>query len=102
MGCDLPLMESEVMDKLYNIYLKQGGWDAFVYADHDEPEPMCCIFTVAGLRKIYRLSVENQLKGYGMKSALKCLDTYLIAIDISTKHVFTNFNDQDEIIRNLR
>lgn len=43
-ACDIPLLEIEILQELLSQYDKHSSYDAFIYTNDGEPEPLCGIY----------------------------------------------------------
>jgi molybdopterin-guanine dinucleotide biosynthesis protein A len=97
LACDLPLMETSVLDELYNSYHNNGHFQAFVYTSNGEPEPLCGIYTATGLELILRLQQAKKLEKHSMKYALDQLLIHRIPVPENKKLNFRNFNAPEDV-----
>jgi molybdenum cofactor guanylyltransferase len=97
LACDMPLMETPILKELLNNYHQQTGPDAFVFADGNEPEPLCGIYKSTGLKSIIQLYHSGQLVRHSMKFMLDHINTFLIPIKDEQKKAFRNFNAHAEL-----
>lgn len=51
LACDMPLMDPSLLKELYQAFSPQKA-DAFVFINAGAPEPLCGIYTAAGLQTI--------------------------------------------------
>ena len=92
LACDMPLMETSVLKELYVLYKQPNQFDAFVFTNDGEPEPLCGIYSAKGLGTILNLYKENKLTRHSMKFMLEHLNVCFIAINDEQKKCFKNFN----------
>jgi molybdopterin-guanine dinucleotide biosynthesis protein A len=92
LACDMPLMETSVLIDLYNHYLQTDAYDAFVFTNDEEPEPLCGIYCAKGLAAILEMYKTHALTRHSMKFMLEHLNTCYIAIAEEQKKYFKNFN----------
>jgi len=92
LACDMPLMDTSILQQLYDRYLNDRQYEAFVFVDDQQPEPLCAIYTAAGLHKIYSALQAGGLHKYSMKFALGLLPVCAIPITETQKPCFRNFN----------
>jgi molybdopterin-guanine dinucleotide biosynthesis protein A len=97
LACDLPLMESSVLDELYRFYLIKNLFQAFVYTNNGEPEPLCGIYTASGLALIYNMYYTHKLEKQSMKYVLGQLLVYSLPIPVNKKQCFRNFNSPEDV-----
>ena len=92
LACDMPLMETSVLSNLYNHYLQTDAYDAFVFTNEEEPEPLCGIYCATGLATILDMYKTHALTRHSMKFMLEHLNTCHIAITDEQKKYFKNVN----------
>ncbi len=92
LACDMPLMETSVLRDLYNHYLQTNAYNAFVFTNDEEPEPLCGIYCARGLAIILDMYKTDALTRHSMKFMLENLNTRYIAITKEQKKHFKNFN----------
>ncbi len=97
MACDMPLMESFMLKELFACYEQYKKHDAYIFTNNEEPEPLCAVYTAAGLSKLITAIQQNQLKKFSMKFALSLLDVYTVALTEEQKKYFRNFNAHAEL-----
>jgi molybdopterin-guanine dinucleotide biosynthesis protein A len=97
LACDLPLMESPVLDGLYRFYLIKNLFQAFVYTNNGEPEPLCGIYTASGLALIHNMYYTHKLEKQSMKYVLGQLLVYSLPIPVNKKQCFRNFNSPEDV-----
>lgn len=97
LACDMPLMEAYLLKEILKLYHQQKNFDAFVYKNNEEFEPLCGVYKANGLSKILSLYQTNQLAKHGMKYMLGQISTYVIPISEDKKQCFRNFNTQEEL-----
>jgi molybdopterin-guanine dinucleotide biosynthesis protein A len=90
-ACDLPLMDINLLKELINQH-KQATDEAIVFTNDNTVEPLCAIYTSAGLSKIYRLHLASQLSKHSMKYMLEQLTVHKIALKEYQLNSFKNFN----------
>ncbi len=97
LACDMPLMGTDLLKELLKQYHQQKNFDAFVYKNDKEFEPLCGIYKANGLSKILHLNQTNRLATKSMKYVLEQMNTFAIPLSESRKHCFRNFNTQEEL-----
>jgi molybdopterin-guanine dinucleotide biosynthesis protein A len=97
LACDLPLMETSVLDELYCSYLDNNQFQAFVYTKDADPEPLCGIYTAKGLELIFRMHQTKKLEKHSMKYTLDQLLIHNIPIPENKKQCFRNFNSPEDV-----
>ena len=96
LACDMPLMETAVLEQLLGYYKIQTA-DAFVYTNDGTPEPLCGIYCASGSSHILQLQKKNQLLKYSMKYMLEQMKTISIPLAADQKKYFRNFNAHTEL-----
>lgn len=97
LACDLPLMESIILQKLKEHFNLNPGYDAYVFTNNGEAEPLCGIYTAMGLAHVYELLMKGELKKYSMKFMLEHLNVCSIPLQENEKKYFRNFNAHAEL-----
>jgi molybdenum cofactor guanylyltransferase len=93
LACDMPFMEVDTLQQLADTYNdNKAPYDAFIFTNDNEPEPLCAIYKSTGLANTLQLYEANELKKYSMKSMLDHLDTFSIPIPEQQKKFFRNIN----------
>lgn len=92
LACDMPLMETSVLTELYNKYMESDAYDAFVFTNEEEPEPLCAIYCAKGLAAIADMHKKGLLKRHSMKSMIENLNVCFVPITSEQKKYFTNVN----------
>lgn len=97
LACDLPLMDISVLKELFFLHKHYSSSDAFVFTNDGEPEPLCGIYTAAGLAKILSMHQSGQLNKHSMKFMLDHLHCRTIMAGEDQKKYFRNFNAHSEL-----
>jgi len=97
LACDLPLMESNVLKELFVYYEQNKKYEAYIFTNNNEQEPLCGIYTSKALKKILTLLQENKLPKHSMKFILSQLVVFEIALHDTQKVCFRNFNAHADI-----
>ncbi|WP_276501935.1 molybdenum cofactor guanylyltransferase [Terrimonas pollutisoli] len=92
LACDMPLMQTPLLQELYSLYQQDSIDTAFVFTTDGEPEPLCGIYKAGGLAFILSLLQSGQLLKYSMKFSLDHLQVKSIAVPDEQKKYFKNFN----------
>ena len=92
LACDLPLMEPVLLQALFSRRSVRTDAQAYLYTMDGEPEPLCGIYTAAGLDLITGLYRAKRLVRHSMKYALEQLDVDSLAVPEDKKGCFENFN----------
>jgi molybdenum cofactor guanylyltransferase len=97
LACDMPLMDMAMLSKLLTIATNKQHFEAYTFSDNNELEPLCAIFTNAGLAKITKALYDGALHKHSMKFALSMLHTCAVPLEEHEKKYFQNFNAHSEI-----
>ena len=97
LACDMPLLETELLHELLTLYTQCLSYDAFIYTNDGEPEPLCGIYKAKALAGIYHLYKTNQLEKYSMKYMLEHLATHSTPLPDNKKEFFRKFNTHAEV-----
>jgi len=91
LACDIRDMNQRLLQHLQGRY-NQKTHECYVYQTGDRLQPLCGIYTAEGLRKIYRLFREGNLKRYSMMHVLAVLHTHSIPVTEEDLPFFNNYN----------
>lgn len=91
LACDMPLMETAVMKRLVDEY-QQAAYDAYVFTNNKEPEPLCGIYTAKALAATMQQYNNNLLTRHSMKFMLQQLTVAYQSIPAGKESNFRNFN----------
>jgi molybdopterin-guanine dinucleotide biosynthesis protein A len=97
LACDVARMDSELIVKLHELYLQHLNYDAFVYTNDGEPEPLCAIYKAKALDEVMRLYRNNQLVRHSMKFVLSQFKLWEQPLLDGEKGHFLNFNTPDSL-----
>lgn len=97
LACDMPLLDPVLLKELYTHYTSQPNYDAFVYSNDKEPEPLCGIYKANGLAQILNLYRMGQLSRHSMKFMLEQINSFFIPLAADQKISFRNFNAHSEL-----
>ena len=97
LACDMPLIDTELIQQLLTKYRTGTTDDAFIYTNDDEPEPMPGIYRSKGLAYIHQLYSTNQLPRHSMKYMLEHIHTSFSPLPADKKGCFRNFNTHAEL-----
>lgn len=97
LACDMPLLEPDLFKELLASYKQESGFDAFVYSNDGEPEPLCGIYKSSGLAHIMKLYQSGKLPKHSMKFMLEHISSKLIPLPDEQKKSFRNFNAHAEL-----
>ena len=96
LACDMPLMETGML-KLLLTCAADPPAEAYVFTNDGEYEPLCGIYTAAGLSRLLQLQNTKQLAKHSMKYVLKLLNTVAIPLTEDQKKYFSNINTHTEL-----
>lgn len=97
LACDMPLIEPFLLEQLLQSYQANPQYDAFIYTNEGEPEPLCGIYRSTGLSEILEMYNAQQLSKHSMKFMLDHLNSFTIPIPEEHKKFFRNFNAHAEL-----
>ena len=97
LACDMPLIETEILEELLAYYRLHSDAEALVFTNDNKPEPLCGVYKAKGLTQIYNLYKTDQLSNYSMKNALESISTFLIPVTMDKTKLFSNFNTHAEL-----
>lgn len=97
LACDMPLMELSLLQTLYTHCQQEPSFNAYIFTNEGEPEPLCGIYKAKGLSIILDMSVSGRLNKHSMKFVLEHLDTKAIPATDEQKIFFRNFNAHAEL-----
>ncbi|MGZ8509635.1 MAG: molybdenum cofactor guanylyltransferase [Chitinophagaceae bacterium] len=97
LACDMPLMDPSLLRKLYTHYQQEPSFNAYIFTNKGEPEPLCGIYKAKGLSIIRDMLVSGRLNKHSMKFMLEQLDTMAIPATDEQKIFFRNFNAHAEL-----
>lgn len=97
LACDMPLMEPTLLHLLYTQYQQEPSFNAYVFTNEEEPEPLCGIYKAKGLSFIRDMLASGRLAKHSMKFVLDHLDTLKIPATNEQKKFFRNFNAHAEL-----
>ena len=96
LGCDLPKMEVNVLHSLLDEYKQFPHFDSYIFSNDIHSEPLCGIYTSAGLKKISNAVSEGKLRSNRMKDALDLLNAKYLPLKEEWKNSFKNINSPTE------
>lgn len=97
LACDMPLMETSLLHALSKYYQQEPSFNAYIFTNEKELEPLCGIYKAAGLTIILEMLVSNRLSKHSMKFMLDHLNTRVVAASDEQKKFFRNFNAHAEL-----
>jgi len=98
LACDLPNMQSKVLEELLNEYKKNDSDEAVTFRFGDQIEPLCSIYTASGLAKILALHDKKSLVKHSMMHMLETLQTRYLVPQESWRPFFKNMNSHSDLI----
>lgn len=93
LACDMPFMTAPVLQTLPLLQKQQPGYDAYVYRNGNEAEPLCALYTAGGLEKIAVRYRQQQLAKHSVKYALDQLLVCNISVTDHLRDHFRNINE---------
>mgnify|MGYP003541600774 CR=1 FL=1 len=97
LACDMPLMESSLLYTLFTHYQQEPSFNAYVFVNDGEAEPLCGIYKASGLCIIPDMLSSGRLSKHSMKFVLDHLSSMLIPATDEQKKFFRNFNAHAEL-----
>jgi molybdopterin-guanine dinucleotide biosynthesis protein A len=97
LACDMPLMETAVMAQLVATRHDHPSFEAYVFSNNQQPEPLCGIYTARGLAATMQRYQNRELLKHSMKYTLQHLATYAVPIEDGQEKYFRNFNAHAEL-----
>lgn len=96
LACDMPNMTIEVL-----AHLKSAGknkrFEAIVFNNNNQLEPLCAIYSAKGLQKIMTLLQNNNLSKHSLHFALEHLQTLKIDLPDTWQAYFVNCNSKSDL-----
>lgn len=93
LACDLPFMTDAILQTLLSQQQEDPGYEAYVYLNQNEAEPLCALYTAEGLQKIILLYRQQQLAKHSVKYALEQLRVCYIPVRDEQRRYFRNINE---------
>jgi len=97
MACDLPLMQTQILQLLLQHAEQNLSNDAVVFLNDGEPEPLCALYRRSGLQKTLESAVQHTLKKFSMKNMLEQLSVTYIPLALEHIPAFRNINAHAEL-----
>ena len=97
LACDMPQMNSSVLQELRDIYLRGEGFGAYVFKVGSRPEPVCAIYTARSLGFILQQYNQQQLARHGLSQLLEKLNACFIPVESAQEKYFGNFNSPSSL-----
>lgn len=92
LATDMIQMETDVLRHLMKNYKKEKNFEAIVFRNGKVLEPLCAIYTAAGLKKILKIYKDSEVETYSMKHALDQLNILQLTLKPEWKPFFANIN----------
>lgn len=97
LACDLPLMPSSLVQHLLNHYQRDDPFQAYLFTNEGEPEPLCAIYKAKGLSLILGMYNTRALTKSSMKFMIEQLAVLRIPLHDEEKNFFRNFNTHADL-----
>jgi molybdopterin-guanine dinucleotide biosynthesis protein A len=97
LACDMPLMQSSLIKELIAASQQHEHFDAWLYKNNAQPEPLCAIYSSNALASILQLLKKGKLYKHSMKCMLEQINPFYIPIQESQEKCFRNFNSHAEL-----
>ncbi len=99
LACDMPMIQPLQLQTLLAGYRQDGSYDAYVYSNEGQFEPMCGLYTAKGLSALLAAHLKGALQRFSMKAALSGIKTLSIPIPEGQKYYFQNMNSRTDLER---
>lgn len=96
LACDMRDMKAEVLQLLMATNVTADA-EALVFTSENRVEPLCGVYKVTGLKKIYEQYRHGHLKKFSMHHVLQLLHTCCLPVPQEWKWCFTNFNTPEDL-----
>ena len=96
LACDMPLIDPALLQQLINHPLKQPA-NAIVFSNNGAAEPLCGIYTAAGLSAVLKFYQAGQLQRHSMKYILEQIQAVYIQMTAAQQQQFSNINTPGDI-----
>jgi molybdenum cofactor guanylyltransferase len=97
LACDMPMIRPLQLQTLLAGYRQDGSFDAYVYSNEGQFEPMCGLYTAKGLSTLLAAHLKGALQRFSMKAALNGINTMSIPIPDEQKYYFQNINSRADL-----
>jgi molybdenum cofactor guanylyltransferase len=91
LACDMPLIDTALLQLLLEQWQKHPS-GALVFSNKGAPEPLCGIYSAAGLSAMELLQQSGQLRKHSLKYVLKEMKAPAIPLSPLQQVQFSNFN----------
>lgn len=98
LACDMPLMQAAVPQYLCHQAAGHPQAEAVVFANGDQVEPLCGIYTVGALLKTAMLVQTGVLKKSSMRHMLAMLLTHYVPVPEQMQGSFVNCNTPEQAL----
>jgi molybdopterin-guanine dinucleotide biosynthesis protein A len=98
LACDMLAMDALVIDVLYENTLTNNNNEALVFKNEQKVEPLCGVYLSKGLKHIYALYQQQQLKKHSMMYVLKSLNTKYLSLPDTWEKYFNNYNSPEDFV----
>ncbi len=96
LACDLLLMQKQLLHEVLLASSTQPDFDAYLFKNDNEYEPLCGIYKATALSVIYNMHLQYSLARHSMKYALEQLNVFSIPVKEQNLAFFKNFNSHAE------
>lgn len=93
LACDLPFMEESILQELRNARQQNPGYDAYLFGNSENPEPVCAIYKAFALESIKLEGGTNNSLRYWLNQ----WKVYTIPIPPEKTHCFQNMNTPGDL-----
>ncbi len=97
LACDMQSMESEAIIELHKIYTNLPNYDAYVFLQDQQREPLCAIYTAKALKHILSMHTDKLLMKHSMNYMLDHLNVYESSVRTAQKQFFKNYNAPSDL-----
>ncbi len=99
LACDMPLMQSSFLLRLADQQRLHPEYDAYVYTNDNDLEPLCGLYTAGGLAVLMAELLGGALQRFSMKYALERLHSFSIPLSAGQQIHFRNLNAPEDLER---
>jgi len=93
LACDMLLMESFILRELYDARQEHPGFEAYIFTNGGNIEPLAGIYTAGALGNILKKYALGEMTKFSMKYVIEHLRAYTRELPASYLKYFQNFND---------
>lgn len=98
LAVDMPAMNKAILLHLLDT-AKKNVFEAFVFQNNERLEPLCAVYTTAGLRRIMAMIQCGALARFSMHYVLEQLQTKIIPLSDDDSKRFSNINTPEDLHR---